>query len=400
MDPGARPSRRLRRGDTSCVQGTRATGWIDVLGSNPVPWLLASGEPSARWLALTALLDRPPDDPDVVDVHAAVLADSGTADLIGRLPDWEAGGPIPGHDSPSFAPNVLGLLADMGLAAGDSPVVDGLLEAMLRHQDGSGRFATYATSRIGATPAWGALLCDTHAITDVLARYGRAAEPAAVRALERMAADLAPTSAGIAWPCIPSLGFRGPGRKGDPCPQVSLEALRAIARAACDPAGPRHPDAMDAARTVLTVWRGRASSQPYMFGHGYAFKTVKWPPFWYSALTVLDAVGRFPALWRGPGARADDRRSIAELAACLVAYNVDPDGRVTPRSCCRGFERFSFGQKQRPSPFATAVVAAALRRVDDLAGDIAAVDVLGLGSSKGGSGTPRPPRPPRSPSTP
>ena len=373
---------------------------MDLLGSDPVPWLLASGEPSARWLALTALLDRPPGDADVVDAHAAVLADSGTADLIGRLPDWEAGGPLSGHDSPAFAPNLLGLLADMGVAAGDSPAVDAVIEAMLRHQDEAGRFATYATSRTSATPAWGALLCDNHAITDVLARYRRAAAPAAVTALSRVEADLAPTTYGIAWPCIPSLGFRGPGRKGDPCPQVTLEALRAMARATADDPGERDAGLLDAARTVLAVWRGRAMAQPYMFGHGAAFKTVKWPPFWYSSLAVLDAIGRYPGLWRGPGVRAEDRRSVAELAACLVAYNVDPDGRVTPRSCYRGFERFSFGQKLRPSPFATALVAAALRRVDDLAGEIAAVDVLGLGSSKGGSGAPRPPRLPRQPGSP
>jgi hypothetical protein len=33
-----------------------------------------------------------------------------------------------------------------------------------------------------------------------------------------------------------------------------------------------------------------------------------------------------------------------------------------------------------------------LRRVEDLADDIAAVDVLALGSSRGGSGTPLPPK--------
>lgn len=381
------------------MQDARATGWIELLGSDPVPWLLASGEPAARWLTLTSLLDRRPDDPEVVEAHAAVLADPRTADLIDRLPDWEAGGPLSGHNSPAFAPNLLGLLADMGVAAGDSPAVDRLLDAMLRHQDDDGRFATCATSRINATPAWGALLCDTHTIADVLVRYGRAAEPAAVLAFARMEADLVPTSQGIAWSCLPSLGFRGPGRKGDACPQVSLEALRAIARLPeerFDQPGARHPAALDAARTVLAVWRGRATRQPYMFGHGYAFKTVKWPPFWYSALGVLDAVGRYPELWRGAGAQAEDRRSVAELAACLVAYNVDPDGRVTPRSCYRGFEGHSFGQKQQPSPFATALVAAALRRVDDLAGEIAAVDVLALGSSKGGAGTARPPRSPRS----
>jgi len=135
-----------------------------------------------------------------------------------------------------------------------------------------------------------------------------------------------------------------------------------------------------------------------MFGHGVAFKTVKWPPFWYGILGMLDALGHHPALWRGDDDPSDgphdpaDRRALAELLACLVAYNVDPDGTVTPRSCYRGFEGFSFGQKKRPSPYATARLLAALRPFDDLAAEAQEVDVPALSSSKGGTGQAVPPK--------
>jgi hypothetical protein len=117
------------------------------------------------------------------------------------------------------------------------------------------------------------------------------------------------------------------------------------------------------------------------------FKTVKWPGLWYDVLRTVETLGRYPELlaWE-PG-----RRALAELAACLVAYNVDGDGKVTPRRCSRGFERHSFGQKREPSAFATARVAAALRPLSAIASEIRAVDVLALESSKGGSGTPKPP---------
>jgi hypothetical protein len=75
-----------------------------------------------------------------------------------------------------------------------------------------------------------------------------------------------------------------------------------------------------------------------------------------------------------------------------VAYNVDANGRVVPQRTYRGFETFSFGQKKKPSPFATVRVAVALRRLGDLADDVRSVDIARLGSSKGGSGTPVPPR--------
>jgi hypothetical protein len=132
-----------------------------------------------------------------------------------------------------------------------------------------------------------------------------------------------------------------------------------------------------------------------MFGHGVAFKTVKWPTFWYDVHWLLDTLARYPPLWRAPDAHPADRRTIAELVACLVAYNVDRDGTVTPRSCCQGFADYSFGQKKLPSAFATARVAVVLRRFDDLVDDVRAVDIMVLAGSRGGTGTPVPPHHPR-----
>jgi hypothetical protein len=88
------------------------------------------------------------------------------------------------------------------------------------------------------------------------------------------------------------------------------------------------------------------------------FKTVRWPSFWYDVLRVVDTVGRFPELWSAPDSREADRTAIAELAACLIAYNMDSEGRVTPRRVHRGYEAFSFGVKDAPSAFATAQVLA------------------------------------------
>jgi hypothetical protein len=98
----------------------------------------------------------------------------------------------------------------------------------------------------------------------------------------------------------------------------------------------------------------------------------------YDAQWFLDTLGRYPELWKGEAARAEDKRplaedklALAEVAAGLVTHNFGPGGRVTPRSCYQGFTGFSFGQKKAPSPFATARLAAVLRRFNDMAGEIA-----------------------------
>jgi hypothetical protein len=148
------------------------------VGPDPVQWLLDAGEPAARWVTLTALLDREPGDHAVRDAHRDVLADPATTELAARLPDWTSGDRLSGHNSPSFAPNLLNLLADMGVTAADFGEIDRLLDAMLAHQEPSGRFPSYAAIRGTGEPVWGALLCDSHAVLEVLVRFGREQDPA------------------------------------------------------------------------------------------------------------------------------------------------------------------------------------------------------------------------------
>lgn len=363
--------------------------WVDLLGADPRPWLLTSPESPARWVTLAQLEDRPEDDPALLEARAGAVTSPMVTDLIDALPGWGQGPGATGHDSPTYLPNLLAFLADLGARAGDDPRIDDALDAIASHQHEDGRIAAFGRARGHVEPLWGSLPCDTHRIAEVLLRYGRTDDPVVARARDRIAADLCATNQGPAWTCIPdpAVGFRGPGRKLDICPQVTLEALRVFSRL---PEADR-PDGLEhAARTVLDVWRHRGEHQPYMFGHGKRFKTVKWPPLWYGVYAALDTLGRYPTLWRD--GRRSDRRSLAELVACLVAYNVAPDGTVTPRSVYRGFASHSFGQKKQPSPIATALLAAVVRPFADLADDIFEVDVTTLASSKGGTGTPAPPR--------
>jgi len=366
---------------------------VKMLGVNPIPWLLlASDEPAAVWIALTRIKGSPASDPAVQAARVATIAGDDVRALVDRLPEWGVGD-FSGPDSPTFAPNLLNLLADLGVIAGDFARVDELLDAMEGHQDAQGRFSAFGKYRSNEGH-WGTLLCDTHAIAGTLLRYGRGEDRRVTQALKRAAGDVAATPQGLSWRCEPDKRslFRGPGRKADVCPQVTLEALRAFSLV---PDDERPEWIIEAARTPLEVWRRRGEERPYMFGHGYQFKTVKWPAFWYGALAVVETLGRYPALWSGPDAREEDRRALAEVAACLIAYNTGEGGRVTPRRTYRGFETFSFGQKRVPSATATALLLSALVPLESMAEEIAAVDVAGLPSSKGGSGTPVLPKSPK-----
>ena len=162
--------------------------------------------------------------------------------------------------------------------------------------------------------------------------------------------------------CWATAGWRGPGRKGDFCPMVTLQALRTFARLGPD----RQPEGLlEVAGVSLRAWRERASERPYQFAHGRRFRAGKWPATWYTALTALDALSRYPALWRHDPV-GQEARALGELAAALVENAVAPAGTVTPVSAYRGFESYSFGQKRQPSAFATARTFAVLHRLHDL----------------------------------
>ena len=362
----------------------------ELLSKDPLPWILESDEAYARWVVLTGIQGLAADHADVLAAHDALLADPGIHELIEELPVWGVG-EASGHDSPKYLPNRLYMLADMGLGPDDSPGVEERLDDLLGHQDEHGRFESFGRLPKLPKPEWHSLLCDTNVITDVLLRFGRGDDPRVEAALKQIEKDAATTPQGKAWLCLPEKRsrWRGPGRKADTCPQVTLEGLRVFSYL---PEAERPDWLLDVARTPLGIWRRRLDERPYMFGHGYQFKSVKWPNLWYDVLWVVETIGRFPELWTGEAARAEDRMAIAELAACLIAYNIDEDGHVVPRRTYRGFERFSFGQKKVPSPFATARVLLALSRLEGLAEDILRVDVNAIGSSKGGSGTPKPPK--------
>jgi hypothetical protein len=342
-----------------------------------------SDEPFARWVAARTLDDRPADDDVARSAHRATLADPAVRGVLDRVGSWSD--PVRSHASPSFAPNLLTLLADLGISGADGlPGVDELLDAMLEHRTEDGRFESFATFMRQPEPAWSSLACDHYAICDVLVRFGRGDDPRVRRGLDVIVGDLTETSLGGGCRCRPHsrTGGRGPGRADDPCPQVTAEALRVLARSGSTRRTDASPRLRDAARALLALWRQRGSTRPYMFGHGAHFKAVKWPAIWYSSLTLLDALAGYRDVWSGPDAAEDDRQAAAEIVACLAAYNCGADGRVTPRSVYRGFSDFSFGQKRSPSPVATAWVCAALRRFDAVAAEAADVDVTRLTTSR------------------
>jgi hypothetical protein len=343
---------------------SKREAWLSLLPSDPRPALLASDEPFARFVAMTAVLGKSEDDAEVRRTRKAVVADSGVHAIVDRLPGWESGFSFSGHNSPGFPPNILRLVHGMGVRAGDFPAIERMLDAMQRHQADDGRYLTPGGTTGKKPSAWASLPCDHFAILEVLLLFGRKDAPGIDKALARVRETYADTAQGPGWYCIPDpvAKWRGPGRKNHACLQVMVEALRMFGLV--DASG-RPKQLAAAARTLLGAWRNRTKEKPYMFGHGKRFVAGKWPPTWYDASAVLEALAPYPWIWKGKTASVEDKNSITEIVQAL-ASTVGPDGMVTPRSCYRGFETYSFGQKKKPSPWATARICGSLRAFSSL----------------------------------
>lgn len=131
-------------------------GWLKRLNDDPMPWLLEddAANPGVRYLALTQLLDRPPDDAEVLDARRAVMS-AGHVPVIleAQEPDgyWEE--PGPGY-RPKYRSIVwsVSMLAQLGADGGD-PRIQKACEYLLEHAiDKNGAFSASATQG-------GAILC-------------------------------------------------------------------------------------------------------------------------------------------------------------------------------------------------------------------------------------------------
>jgi hypothetical protein len=93
--------------------------WQDQLNGDSLAWLLEPDEPGVRYLALRDLLDRPPDDPELVAAQAAAYAEGPILAILAEVDDtgcWAK--PGPGYN-PKYRATVWSIimLAQLGASA-------------------------------------------------------------------------------------------------------------------------------------------------------------------------------------------------------------------------------------------------------------------------------------------
>ena len=316
----------------------------------PIEWLL-EGEPFIEYRTRVDLLGQPENDPEVIQSRKGMISQPGIQSLLQELKNWP-GTVLSSHKSASQPFHKLTFIADVGLTKQDLEVKE-IVQKVFEHKSDEGPFQlpTNIPKHFGGSGEneWAWALCDAPVIVYALAKFGLKENEQvqkAVRYLARLVRE-------NGWPCVVSkeLGkFRGPGRKGDPCPYATLVMLKMLLQFE---KWRESEEAHVGAESLLDLWSKSRKVHPYMFYMGTDFRKLKAPFIWYDILHVLDTLSQFR--WLKSDSRLQDM-------AQLVKSKANSEGKYTAESEWKAWKGWDFGQKKEPSRWLTFLVLRMLSR--------------------------------------
>jgi hypothetical protein len=228
--------------------------WRKSLHDDPLPWLLEPDNPSARYFALTDLLDRPQGDPEVVATKAAINTGFPVKNVLDAMyTDGFWVKPGPGY-SPKYRSTVWSVIfLDQLGADGSDPRIRTACEYVLSHtQAPNGGFG--ASARVDALhPANSAAIHCLHGnLLRAMLDFGFDADERVQRAIEWQARSITGDSFTEYYKSgTPGPGFRCVANYGEPCAWGAIKALRALARIPQDKRTPQVKKAIRVGTTFL-----------------------------------------------------------------------------------------------------------------------------------------------------
>jgi len=322
-----------------------------LISEEIISYLLNAEEPWTRYRTRVDLLDMGEKIPEVKKDRDDMLNHPNIKELITKAKSWP-GYPLKRHNDAKHPLHSLTVLADFGINALD-PGIDIVINKILEHQSPEGVFETQIQlyKMFGGLEGehWTWMSCDMTVLLYVLLSFGLSSHDS-VKNAKTYLLSLAEENG---WQCkvSPLLGkFRGPGKKGDPCPITNLYALRALS---VDPDMFENPIITQGIEMLLHHWDIKGEKKYYLFGIGTDFRKLKYPLIWYDLLHVMDVLSRYPV------ALSDPR--YQEMVTALTDQR-DEDGTYTAASMYMAWKNWSFGDKKNPSPWLTFLVSRILKR--------------------------------------
>lgn len=312
---------------------------------NGIDYLLESNDYFVRYNTLLNLKELPSSNEPVIKAKNNMLLDVLIIKIVDELKYWDSS-IISSHKSAGQLYHKLVFLSDIGITRNDlgmASVIDTISKE--RSPEGLIQLSMNVSTSYGGTgsdtKAWA--LCDAP-----LLLYATIKMNGKINSDDKRAIDyLVNLSFENGWHCETSKelgGFRGPGRKGDPCPYATLIMLKLLTL--CDE---YKNSAMveNGINSLLNLWENSKTIHPYMFYMGTDFRKLKVPFIWYDIVNVVDVLSHYDIAIK-------DKRFKDMLN--MINDKKNNDGLYTPESVWKAWSEFDFGQKNEPSMWLTYVV--------------------------------------------
>ncbi len=287
------------------------------------------------------------------EIRSKIIDDQRVATIIEELLHWP-GAVLKRHNDAKHSIHKLSFLADIGLRKEDSKIGE-IIKRILKTQSPEGAFEIIMNipTHFGGSgedeSVW--MLCDTPTVLYSLMKLGLERTDK----MEKSYEHLVGLKKENGWHCTASekIGkFRGPGRKGDPCPYANLISLKALIQ---HPKWKNDKISREGAEVLLGLWNQRKERKPYLFGMGTDFKKLKAPMNWYDIIHLMDVLSQLQSLHK-------DERFLEMIS--IMKAKADTNGFFSAESVWRASKGWDFGQKKEPSPWITFLVYRILNRLE------------------------------------
>jgi hypothetical protein len=228
--------------------------WSAKINGDPIPWLLEPGNPPVRFFALRDLLDRPPQDPELIEARSAIMRYAPIqASLDAQYPAGYWVKPGAGY-SPKYRTTVWQIifLEQMGADGNDKRVRRGCEYVLSHTQTPNGGFGVGGSGRLKPPPPSRVIHCLNGNLVRALLGLGWAGDERLERAIEWQAAAIV---GGQEFRYYRS-GTTGPmfacaANGGAPCAWGAVKALRGLTRVPPDQRSPLVEKAIDVGASFL-----------------------------------------------------------------------------------------------------------------------------------------------------
>jgi hypothetical protein len=207
--------------------------WLAKINGDPIPWLLEPDNPPVRFFALRDLLDRPLNDPELIEARSAIMHYAPIqASLDAQYPAGYWVKPGAGY-SPKYRSTVWQIifLEQMGADGSDPRVCRGCEYVLSHTQTPNGGFGVSGSGRLKPPPPSRVLHCLNGNLVRALLGLGWAGDERLEQAIQWQAAAIVGIKAvqyyrsGTAGPMF-ACAING----GEPCAWGAIKALRGLAR--------------------------------------------------------------------------------------------------------------------------------------------------------------------------